>query len=132
MPVWLEVADIIYFHQQCIDEHGGLRGEPKEGPLESTLTRPRNLLNYNSDAGSFALAASYGYGLAKNHCFPDGNKRISLICMDVFLQLNGFELIAKETDAVAVIRELASGDLSEAELTSWVEANSAPFNIDTE
>ena len=130
MPVWLDYADIIYFHQQCIDEHGGLRGDPKQGPLESTLARPRNLLNYNPDAGIFDLAASYGYGLARNHCFPDGNKRISLISIDVFLQLNGYQLAADEADAVVAIRELAAGEMSEADLANWIEEQSEPFDID--
>lgn len=132
MPVWLDITDIVYFHQQCIDEHGGLRGGAKEGPLESTLARPRNLLSYDPDAGIFELAASYGFGLARNHCFPDGNKRISLISIDVFLQVNGFELTATEVDAVAVIRELASGELQEAALAIWIENNSAPINIDVD
>ncbi len=129
MTVWLDVADIGYFHQQCIDEHGGLRGDATEGLPESTLARPRDLLNYNPDAGLFELAASYGVGFARNHCFPDGNKRISLISIDVFLQINGFELIAAEVDAVAVIRELASGELSEAELALWIKNNSQAVDI---
>ena len=130
MLVWLEISDVLYFHQQCIDEFGGLAGKRYEGALESTLARPQNLLSYEPNAGVFALAASYGFGLARNHCFSDGNKRISLICMDVFLQLNGFELVANEADAVAVIKELASGTLSEKELESWLNENSRDFDID--
>jgi death-on-curing protein len=129
--VWLDVSDIIYFQQQCIDEHGGLRGGPKQGPLESTAARPRNLLNYNPEATIFELAASYGYGLARNHCFPDGNKRISLVSIDVFLQLNGYQLTAAEADAVVAIRDLAAGEVSESELADWIERNSEEFDIDS-
>jgi death-on-curing protein len=130
MPVWLDVADIVYFHQQCIDEHGGLRGDARQGLLESTLARPQNLQSYDPDAGLFEMAASYGFGFARNHCFSDGNKRISLISIDVFLQVNGFELNAAEVDAVAVIRELASGELSESGLALWIKNNSQAVDID--
>lgn len=132
MPVWLEYADVIYFQQQLIDEHGGLSGDPNTGPLESTLARPPHLLHYNPEATIFELAASYGYGLAKNHCFPDGNKRVSLACIDVFLQLNGFQLIADEADAVIAIKDLAAGELSEADLADWIERNIEPFELDVE
>jgi death-on-curing protein len=132
VPTWLEISDVLYFHQQCIDEFGGLSGKRYEGALESTLARPQNLLSYEPGTGVFALAASYGFGLARNHCFSDGNKRISLICMDVFLQLNGFELVANEADAVAVIKDLASGSLSEKELESWLDENSREFDIDAD
>jgi len=130
--VWLDIAGVLYFHQQCLDEHGGLRGSPDEGALEATLTRPHNLLDYNEKASVFELAASYGFGFARNHCFPDGNKRIALISIDVFLQVNGFELTAEEADAVAVINELASGKMPEAELSTWIENHSEPFDIDAE
>jgi len=130
MFVWLEMADVVYFHQQSIDEYGGLPGDPKDGPLESTLARPQNLLNYNPAATVFELASSYGFGLVKNHCFPDGNKRIALICIDVFLQINGYELNAAEADAVATIRELAAGEITEEDLATWIEKNAEHFDID--
>ncbi len=132
MVVWLEIADILFFHQQSLDEHGGLSGKPVQGALESTLARPLNLLNDNPDTIIFELAASYGFGFAKNHCFPDGNKRLALVSIDVFLQVNGYELCADEADAVAVIRELAPGDISEADLANWITENSAPFDINAE
>lgn len=132
MPVWLEITDVLFFHEQSLEEHGGLEGKPKKAALESTLARPQNLLAYNPDATIFQLAASYGFGLAKNHCFPDGNKRLALISIDVFLQINGYELVADEADAVAVIRELASGEISEQILANWIEDNAAPFDINAE
>ena len=78
------------------------------------------------------MAASYGFGFARNHCFPDGNKRLALVSIDVILQVNEYELCADEADAVAVIRELASGDISEADLANWITENFAPFHINAE
>ncbi len=104
-------------------EYGGRPGPPRDNALESTLARPHNLLAYEPERNVFELAACYGFGFARNHCFPDGNKRIALVCMDIFLQLNGFELTADEVEAVDVIRTLAAGEMSEADLALWLEAN---------
>jgi death on curing protein len=70
------------------------------------------------------LAASYGYGLARNDHFPDGIKRIALAATDVFLAINGVELLATEPDAVVKIRSLAAGEMTEDELAQWIRANS--------
>ncbi len=132
VPIWFDYSDVIFFHQQCIEEHGGLYGEPRQGTLESILARPQNLIGYNPDTSIFELAACYGFGLARNHCFPDGNKRISLICIDVFLQINGFQLTADEADAVVTIRELAAGELSQEDLAEWIRSHSEHFDLDAE
>lgn len=121
--VWLESRDVLYFHRELIGEHGGLLGPADTDRLESTLARPRNLLAYGDDATIHDLAASYGYGFARNHCFPDGNKRIALVAIDVFLMVNGYELAAEEADAAVTIRMLAAGKMTEAELSAWIEAN---------
>ena len=105
MPEWLNASDVSYFHRMLIDEHGGLHGIRDKGALESTLARPMHLLNYEPEATIQELAASYGFGFAKNHVFNDGNKRISLAVIDTFLRINGMQLIAEEVDAVCVIRD---------------------------
>lgn len=73
------------------------------------------------------LAAAYGFALAKGHCFADGNKRVALSIIDVFLQMNGSELTASEPDAVVTIQALAAGELTEEELAAWIEAYSRPL-----
>jgi death-on-curing protein len=129
MPEWLEVGDIVYFQRLLINEHGGLHGIRDEGALESTLARPQQLLNYEPNVSMVEMAASYGFGFAKNHLFNDGNKRVSLACIDIFLQINGLQLIAKEEDAVLTIRDLAAGLLDEPGLSDWIEENSEPFDL---
>ena len=79
---------------------------------------------YKTDSTVFQLAASYGYGFARNHCFPDGNKRIALVSITVFLLVNGYELQAPETDAVVTIHAVADGSMDENQLAGWIEANS--------
>ena len=132
MPEWLNANDVIYFHRVLIDEHGGLHGIRDEGALDSTLARPIHLLNYKSGASIYELAASYGFGLAKNHVFNDGNKRISLAVIDTFLRTNGMQLVAEEVDAVCVIRELAAGEIEETDLAAWIRDNSIPFDLEGE
>jgi death-on-curing protein len=129
MPRWIPEAAIRAIHAELLAEHGGLDGPVNEDMLGATLARPQHLDTYTSPAASlFQLAAAYGFGFAKNHCFKDGNKRISLAAMDVFLQMNGYELTAPEADAVIVIVALAAGDMSEDKLAHWLETNAAPLD----
>lgn len=118
-------------HGELLREHGGLDGTINEGALESTLARPQNLVAYKNPASPtiFDLAASYGFGFARNHCFADGNKRIALVSIDVFLEMNGFELAAEEIEAVETIKMLAAGEINEEQLSEWIQKNSREFKI---
>ena len=125
-PVWLTRDIVVAIQGELIAEHGGLSGVRDEGLLESAPARPINLAAYGKPS-LFALAAAYGFGLARNHPFLDGNKRIALASIDVFLQLNGYELTAPEVEAAAVIRDLAAGEFEEAALARWVEDKASPL-----
>jgi len=122
---WLTSTIVKAIHAQLLRGYGGLQGPVNEGALDSTLARPRHLEAYSNPPPTiFELAASYGYGFAKNHCFADGNKRVALAAVDVFLQLNGYELSASEAEAAVVIREAASDIVNEQELAIWIRDNS--------
>jgi len=121
--LWLDVPDVKAIHRAQIDEHGGLPGIRDEGALDATLARPKQILHYQPEASLCQLAASLGYGFAKNPVFNDGNKRIAFMAMFVFLGANDLRLHVDETDAVAIMIRLAAGDLEEVELTAWLEAN---------
>jgi len=127
-PIWVPLRAVIAIQGELIAEHGGLSGPPRQGDLEAALGRPVNLHAYSETPPSLPrLAAAYGFALARGHCFPDGNKRVALAVVDVFLRLNGFELTADELDAVDTIQALAAGDLTEDELADWIAAHSAPI-----
>ena len=120
-PAWVPLHAVIAMQAELIVEHGGLSGPPRRGDLEAALDCPRNLHAYGGAAVTLPrLAAAYGYALARGHCFPDGNKRVALATIDVFLRINGLALTAPETDAVHAIQALAAGDLSEDELAAWI------------
>lgn len=127
-PNWVSEQSARFIHAELMAEFGGLIGPSHERALEAALAKPQNLYHYSPKPPPLErLAASYGFGLAKGHCFPDGNKRLSLAVIDVFLQLNGRELTADEAKAVIVIRGAASGEISEEELATWIARNSGPL-----
>ncbi len=120
MTLWRWVApEIVYaIHDRQLAEHGGLDGLRDQAAVESALTRSRNLAAYgNPDAA--ALAASYAYGLARNHGFTDGNKRTAWVVARLFLADNGHRLQFGKLDAVKTMEKLAAGALSEPELAAW-------------
>jgi death on curing protein len=126
-PVWLNRVIVEAIHADQVREHGGRVGLRDEGLLESALARPRHVWSYAPDAGLPRLAAEYGFGLARNHAFLDGNKRTAFVAMNVFLILNGYEIEAAEAEAVDVMLRLAAGSLVLDGLVQWIEAAVVPY-----
>ena len=123
-PVWVPLRAVVAIQSELIAEHGGLAGPPRQGDLEAALGRPLNLHAYAKTPPSLPqLAAAYGFALARGHCFPDGNKRVALAIVDVFLRMNGLALNADEMETVVTIQALAAGELTEEALADWIEAN---------
>jgi len=123
-PVWILPQVVIAVHQMLLEEHGGLPGIRDEALLDSALNRPKQRFAYDDNVSVFDLAASYSYGLAKNHPFMDGNKRIALSAGAIFLELNGYSLDAPEAEAVVIFEQLATSDLSEEDLANWFKVTS--------
>lgn len=123
-PLWLRRDVLELLHDESIAEHGGAPGLRDEGLFESALARPQNLFAYEGIDDVARLAACYAFGLAKNHAFIDGNKRIAFIACGLFLRLNGLKLAAPQADAALTFLALASGDLSEDALAGWIRQNS--------
>ncbi len=121
-PIWLDQRSVLALHAELLREYGGLGGVRDEGLLESALARPQNQAAYG-DPTLAEMAAAYAFGIARNHPFIDGNKRTALTAADVFLQLNGYEIVVEEVEAVAVIRDLAAGEIGEEELAAWITTN---------
>jgi death-on-curing protein len=111
-------------HLDLVREHGGMQGMRDEGALEAALARPRQRWAYGGDPDIAALAAAYAFGLARNHPYHDGNKRIAFVTMAVFLGLNGRRIDATEEEIVAVMLELAEGTLAEDVLAEWIRSHS--------
>ena len=117
---WIASNAVLAMHREQIAEHGGTEGLRDEGLLDSALARPQNLLAYGEDVDVAALAASYAYGIAKNHPFLDGNKRTALVVSVTFLNLNGYDLDAPSSETYTRFLGLAEGLVSEDELADWM------------
>lgn len=123
-PRWVARVVVDAIHLDQIREHGGLAGIRDENALEAALARPRQKWHYEPASSIPGLAAAYGFGLSRGHPYRDGNKRVSLVVMVVFLELNGWKFTATEPEVVEAMIALASGLLSEAELTRWLTEHS--------
>ena len=119
-PIWLSRQVVEIIHLEQIAEHGGRGGLRDEAVLESALARPRQSFTYDADPTLPQLAAALCIGLARNHPFIDGNKRVALLAMYTFLELNRLVLEADELEAAEVIESLAAGKLDEDALAAWV------------
>ncbi|MBD3893896.1 type II toxin-antitoxin system death-on-curing family toxin [Hydrogenophaga sp.] len=122
---WLDRQVMLAVHEEQLAEHGGASGLRDEGLFDSALSRPRNLAAYG-EPDAAALAASYGYGLARNHPFVDGNKRTAFVAVELFLWLNGQQLQADDADCVLTMLALAAGDLPEDSFAQWLRERVRP------
>ena len=110
-------------HERQLAEHGGGEGIRDAGLLESALQRPLNKFGYNQP-DLFDLAAAYAYGIARNHPFVDGNKRMALVACRTFLLLNGYQLAATGQEKYKTFIGLAAGELDEDALAAWLREHS--------
>jgi death on curing protein len=127
-PVWVDRLVIDAVHLDQLREHGGSQGLRDENALESALARARNKWVYEPASDPALLAAAYGYGLATNHPYQDGNKRIAFLAMVIFLGLNGWDLIAPEAKVVSTMLAVATGRRAEPELAEWVRKHRVPLS----
>ena len=121
--VWISELFAIAIHDRQLAEHGGPIGTRDNTLLQSALSKPQNLKTYGQPDLA-ELAASYAFGIARNHPFVDGNKRTAFVVCETFLALNGVELMASDVDCVLVMQDLAAGEIAEAEFTIWIRNNS--------
>ncbi len=120
--VWLEPSVLRAVHEEQLAEHGGAAGVRDLTLFESALGRAQNLESYGSPDAA-ALSAAYGFGIARNHPFIDGNKRTAFVAVELFLALNGFELRADDADCVMTMLAVASGTMGEADFAEWIRTH---------
>lgn len=120
---WVDKRLLLVLHDESLAMHGGLSGIRDEGLLDSALARPEHLAVYG-EPDIAALAASYGVGLAKNHPFVDGNKRVAFLAVGLFLMINGRKLTASQVDATLTVLAVAAGEMEEAVFAEWIRRNS--------
>jgi death-on-curing protein len=120
---WIDKRLLLILHDESLAEHGGASGLRGEGRFDSALALPLNL-RACGDPDTADLAAAYGVGLAKNHAFVDGNKRVAFLAVGLFLALNGYRLNAAQDDATLTVLAVAAGEMDEPAFARWIRANS--------
>lgn len=121
-PSWFTYDQAIAAHSVDLRHFGGALGLRDEGALRSALDRPVNKWHYEGTLLP-ELAAAYAFGLAKNHPFVDGNKRIAFIAMVAFLRKNGVAFRPDQAQSTAIILAVAAGEVSEQSLARWIRDN---------
>lgn len=117
----LSIPQIVMMHSALIKETGGLDGIRDENLLDSAVNAP-----FQTFGGEYvyktleAKAARLGYSLVNNHPFVDGNKRIGMLAMLVFLEINGIELTCSDQDIIETGLKLAAGEMDDKQLLEWI------------
>jgi death on curing protein len=120
---WLSSDVLLAVHDEQLAEHGGAAGVRDRGLFDSAMARAPNLAHYG-DPDHAALAAAYGFGIARNHPFIDGNKRTAFVAVELFLACNGYALVADDVACVLTTLGVASGALDEAQFADWIRQHS--------
>ncbi len=121
-PKWVGYEQVIAIHSRQLRRFGGAPGLRDDGMLRSAIERPINKWRYEQ-AELPMLAAAYGFGLAKNHAFVDGNKRIAFMTMVAFLRKNGIRFMPAQAHVTRIVLALAAGEVSEESLARWIKDN---------
>lgn len=125
---FLSVEDIIRLHEQVIKRSGGSFGILNQAALESAVSQPQqSFAGTDLYEGLVDKAAALAFFLALNHPFIDGNKRVAYTAMEVFLVLNGYEVVASVDDSESTFLDLAAGRLTRQQLTEWLRQRISPY-----
>ncbi|MDE0650409.1 MAG: type II toxin-antitoxin system death-on-curing family toxin [Gammaproteobacteria bacterium] len=125
-PRWVPRLVIVAVHLDQLREHGGLLGIRDENALESALARARQRWVYEPESDLPRLAADYVFGICASHPFRDGNKRVSFLAAAIFLELNGLDLAADDSEVVEMMLAVASGKLDEEAIADWIRSRALP------
>jgi death on curing protein len=126
-PLWISKKAVLAMHSAQLAEHGGSDGIRDETLLDSALAKPLNVFAYAEQPDIFRLAASYAFGIARNHAFVDGNKRTALVVSLTFLDRNSWDMVAPKENIYFTFLHLADGSLTEDQLTVWFTKHAVPL-----
>lgn len=125
-PKFLTFDQVVALHRLQIEEFGGSHGVKDEGLLLSALAQPESGFGeqyFHKDL--FEMAAAYLFHLVKNHAFHDGNKRIAALAAAVFLQVNGFEVIANEDEFEKLVLDAAQSSANKEQIAEFFRRNTS-------
>jgi death-on-curing protein len=126
-PLWISKKAVLAIHSAQLAEHGGSDCIRDETLLDSALAKPQNVFASVEQPDIFRLAASYAFGIARNHAFVDGNKRTALVVSITFLDRNGWDIVAAREEVYSTFLHLADGSLSEEDVAAWFTKHAMPL-----
>lgn len=122
--IWISAEDILLIHSRVIEGSGGLDGLRDRNGLEAAVFAPMQTFDgqelYPSDTEKIARL---GFGLASNHAFVDGNKRISAMMTQLLLKWNGYDLALRSGELADMFIAIADGTANGKDLLDWVYAH---------
>lgn len=122
--IWISAEDILLIHSRVIEGSGGLDGLRDRNGLEAAIAAPMQTFDrqelYPSDIEKIARL---GFGLASNHAFVDGNKRISAMMTQLLLKWNGYDLTLRTGELADMFIAIADGTANGKDLLDWVYAH---------
>lgn len=127
-PKFLTYEQIIILHTEQINLFGGHHGVKNSNLVQSAIAQPQAGLGdeyFHKDI--YEMAAAYLFHLVKNHAFHDGNKRIAALAAAVFLQVNGYQIVADEDDFERLVLDTAQSKLSKSEISEFFRTNTKMF-----
>jgi death-on-curing protein len=125
MTFYLALEEVLRIHELLLVEFGGAPGVRDHGLIESALLRPQT--GYYADL--IEEAAALWESLAMNHGFIDGNKRVAYACVELFLQMNGTDIVAGNKEAERfILGDLEEGTFRKEILDRWLHEHTAPFD----
>lgn len=120
--IWLDAEVVIQLHSRIIQRSGGLDGLRDRAALEAALAAPlQSLVGQDLFPSKIEKIARLGYGVASNHAFVDGNKRIGAMLVQLLLKWNGFPLPLPEDELAEMFISIAAGRASEEDLLTWLQ-----------
>lgn len=125
---YLSLGEIVDLHQALLDQTGGATGIRDLAGLESALAQPRATFDgVDLHPTAVQKAAALAFSLTLNHPFVDGNKRVAHAAMEVFLLLNGRELVGTIDEQERLMLDLAAGQITREQLTDWLKQHTKPI-----
>ena len=127
---YLTLPELLRLYERLMQRSGGAAGIREPGGVESALAQPQTTFGGEDLYPTLAeKAAALGFSLIMNHPFVDGNKRIGHAAMELFLLLNGHEIVAPVDEQERVILRVAAGEMSRTAFTEWVDGHISPVQI---
>lgn len=119
--IWISAEDVILIHSRVIEGSGGLDGLRDRDGLEAAVAAPMQTFDgtelYPTDIEKIARL---GFGLASNHAFVDGNKRIGAMMTQLLLKWNGYDLTLRSGELADMFIAIADGTAKEKDLLDWI------------